>query len=109
MRRHCKHISTANPCAIFAYLLFACCECHELLNHKASQSNSCAGLSAASDEAEFLCFAFAETTMQELRTGTKHYQNDIVRWLPESQDNCDSGGMSPMAIGAQVAPPDGYR
>jgi hypothetical protein len=47
--------------------------------------------------------------IQQLLTGTKHYQNDIIRYLPESQLNCDSGGMPPMAIGAQAAPSHGYR
>jgi hypothetical protein len=33
----------------------------------------------------------------------------MIRRVPESQDNCDSGGMPPMAIGAKVAPPNEYR
>jgi hypothetical protein len=35
-------------------------------------------------------------TIQQLRTGTKqniYYQNGILIYLPESQDNCGSGGM----------------
>jgi hypothetical protein len=36
--------------------------------------------------------------MQQLLTHTKHYQNAIIRCLPESQkDKCDSGGMPRMA------------
>jgi hypothetical protein len=39
----------AKTCAIFAYLILACSECHELFNHKASQSNYGACLRAAGD------------------------------------------------------------
>jgi hypothetical protein len=53
--------------------------------------------------------ALANATIQQLLTGTKDYQNDIIRCLPEIQDSCDSGGMPPMAIGAQVTPPHGYK
>jgi hypothetical protein len=49
------------------------------------------------------CMLNAATIQQPL-TGTKHYQNDIIRYLPESQLNCDSGGMPPMAIGSQAPP-----
>jgi hypothetical protein len=31
----------------------------------------------------------------------KHYQNDVIRCLPESQNNCDSGGMP---LGARGKP-----
>jgi hypothetical protein len=47
--------------------------------------------------------------LQQLLTGTKHYQNDNIRCLPDWKDNCDSGGMPLMAIEAQVASPHGYR
>jgi hypothetical protein len=47
----------AKTCAIFAYLLMACSECHERFNRE--QSNYCACLSAAGDTAEFLSSAFA--------------------------------------------------
>jgi hypothetical protein len=50
-------------CAIFAYLLLACSKCHELLNHKASQSNYGACLSAAGGKAEFLYSEFADVKM----------------------------------------------
>jgi hypothetical protein len=109
MSRHCKHSSTAKTCASIAYLLLACGKRHELLNHEASQRNYRACLSAAGDEAEFMCSAFADVKMLQLLPGTKHYQNDIVRCVPESQDNCNSGDMPPMATGAQVAPPHGCR
>jgi hypothetical protein len=59
MSGHCNHSSMAKTCAIFAYLLLACSECHELFNHEASQSNYGACLSAAGDKAEFLYSAFA--------------------------------------------------
>jgi hypothetical protein len=98
---HCKHSSTAKICAILAYLLLSCSKCHELLNHEASQSNSCACLSAAGAKAEFMYPAIPK--------GTKQCQNDMIRYLAESQLNCDSGGMPPMAIGARAAPPHGYR
>jgi hypothetical protein len=50
----------AKTCAIFAYLILACGECHELFNYEASQSNYGACLSAAGDKAEFLYSAFAD-------------------------------------------------
>jgi hypothetical protein len=62
-----------------------------------------------------VCSAFADlnvnlkATIQQLLTGTKHDQNDMIRYLPESQLTCDSGGMPPMSMGAQAAPPHGYR
>jgi hypothetical protein len=37
-------------------------------------------------------------TIQQLLPGTKHYQNDIIRYLHESQDNFDSGGMLFLAV-----------
>jgi hypothetical protein len=57
------HSSKAKTCAIFAYLLLACSECHEPFNHEASQINQCACLSAAGDKAEFVCAAFADVKM----------------------------------------------
>jgi hypothetical protein len=48
-------------------------------------------------------------TIQHLLTDTKHYQNDIIRYLPESQDKRASGGLRSLAIGAQMAPPRRYR
>jgi hypothetical protein len=33
----------------------------------------------------------------------------MIRYLPESQLNCDSSGMPPMAIGSQAPPTHGYR
>jgi hypothetical protein len=68
MSWHCKHSSTAKTCAIFAYLLLACSECHELLNHEASQSNYCACLSAAGDEAEFMYSGFADVKMLQFNS-----------------------------------------
>jgi hypothetical protein len=53
----------ARTCAIFAYFLLACSECHELFDHEASQSNHGACLSAAGDKAEFLYSAFADVKM----------------------------------------------
>jgi hypothetical protein len=50
----------AKTCAIFAYLILACSECHKLFNHDASQSNYGACLSAAGDKANFLYSAFAD-------------------------------------------------
>jgi hypothetical protein len=35
----------------------------------------------------------------------KHYQNDIIRYLLKSQDNCGSGGLLVKATRAQMAPP----
>jgi hypothetical protein len=47
--------------------------------------------------------------MQQLLTGTKDYQNGIIMYLPESQDNCGSGGVLLFtATRAQMAPPHGY-
>jgi hypothetical protein len=111
MSQHCQHSSTARTCAIFASLLLACSQCHELFNHEASQSNYGACLSAAGDKAEFLYSAFADVKMLQFNslTGTKHYQNGIIIYLPESQDNCGSGGMLFTATRAQMAPPHGYR
>jgi hypothetical protein len=60
MSRHCKHSSVAKTCAIFAYLILACSECHELFNHELSQTNYNTCLSAAGDKAEFLYSAFAD-------------------------------------------------
>jgi hypothetical protein len=48
-------------------------------------------------------------TIQQLLTGTTHYQNGIIIYLPESQVNCGSGGMLLTATRAQMAPPHGYR
>jgi hypothetical protein len=53
----------AKTCAIFAYLLLVSSECHELLDHVASQRKYCACLSAAGDEAEFMYSALANTEM----------------------------------------------
>jgi hypothetical protein len=87
----------AKTCAIFACLILACSECHELFNHEASQSKHDTCLSAAGNNEEFLCSVFAKfklnARIQQLLTGTKHYQNGILIYLPESQDNCGSGGM----------------
>jgi hypothetical protein len=63
MSRHCQHSSKAKTCAIFAYLLLACSECHELCNHEASHSNYGACLSAAGDKADFMYSAFADVKM----------------------------------------------
>jgi hypothetical protein len=68
MSRHCQHSSKARTCAIFAYLLLARSECHELFNHEASQSNYCACLSAAGDEAEFMYPAFADIKMLQFNS-----------------------------------------
>jgi hypothetical protein len=51
----------------------------------------------------------SNATIQRLLTGTKHYQNGIIMYLPESQDNCGSGGMLFTATRAQMAPPHRYR
>jgi hypothetical protein len=51
MSRHCKYSSTAKTRAIFADLLLAFREYHELCNHEASESNYRACLSGAGDEA----------------------------------------------------------
>jgi hypothetical protein len=58
----------AKTCAIFAYLLLACSECHELLNHEASQSNYGACLSAAGNRAEFMYSAFANVKMLQFNS-----------------------------------------
>jgi hypothetical protein len=68
MSQHCQHSSTARTCAIFAYLLLACSECHELFNDEVSQSNYGACLSAASDKAEFLYSAFANVKMLQFNS-----------------------------------------
>jgi hypothetical protein len=75
-----------------------------IFNHETSQSNYGACLSAACDKAELLYSAF-----QQLLTGTKHFQNGIIMYLPESQDNCGSGAMLFTVTRAQTAPPHGYR
>jgi hypothetical protein len=48
-------------------------------------------------------------TIQHLLTGTNHYQNGIISYLPESQDNCGSGGMLFTATRAEMAPLHRYR
>jgi hypothetical protein len=53
----------AKPCAVFAYFLLACSECHEVFNHEASQSNYGGHLSAAGGKAEFLYSAGANVEM----------------------------------------------
>jgi hypothetical protein len=58
----------AKTCAMFAYLLLACSECHELFNHEASQSNYGACLSAAGNRAEFMCSAFADVEMLQFNS-----------------------------------------
>jgi hypothetical protein len=68
MSRYCQHSSTARICAIFAYLLLACSECHEISNHEASQSNYCARLSVAGDKAEFLYSAFGDVKMLQFNS-----------------------------------------
>jgi hypothetical protein len=68
MSRYCLHISTAKTCAIVAYLLLACSECHALFNHEASQSNYGACLSAAGDKAEFLYSSFADAKMLQFNS-----------------------------------------
>jgi hypothetical protein len=68
MSRHCQHSSTARTCAIFAYLLLACSECHELFNHEASQSNCGACLSAAADKVDFLYSACADVKMPQFNS-----------------------------------------
>jgi hypothetical protein len=85
----------AKICAIVARLLLAPSECHELLKHTTAllHINYCACLSVAGDKAEFLYSTFADlATIQEPLTGTKHDQNGVIGYLPESQDNCDSSG-----------------
>jgi hypothetical protein len=68
MSWHCKHSSTAKTCAIFAYLLCARSECHDLLNHEALQSNYRAGLSALGDEAELMYSTFADVKMPQFNS-----------------------------------------
>jgi hypothetical protein len=46
-----------NLCYLFI-LLLACSKCHKRFNYEASQTNYWGCLSAAGDEAEFMCFAF---------------------------------------------------
>jgi hypothetical protein len=58
----------AKTCAIFAYLLLACSECHEIFNHEASQSNYGACLSAAGNRAEFMYSAFADVKMLQFNS-----------------------------------------
>jgi hypothetical protein len=56
-------------CAIFAILILACSECHELINnHEASQSNYGTCLSAAGDKAEFLYSAFVDDKMLQFNS-----------------------------------------
>jgi hypothetical protein len=50
MGLHCKHSSTAKTYAVFRYVLLACSESHEFLNHEASEGYYCACLSAAGDK-----------------------------------------------------------
>jgi hypothetical protein len=68
MSPHCQHSSTARTCAIFASLLLACSEYHELCNHGASQSNYGACLSAGGDKTEFLFSAFANVKMLQFNS-----------------------------------------
>jgi hypothetical protein len=77
MSRHCKHSSTANTYAIFAYLLMACSEYHELFNHDASHSNYCACSSAAGDEAEFVYSAVADV-----------HNSTVPNWYQTLSGNC---------------------
>jgi hypothetical protein len=72
--------------------------------HKANIVPACVQL-AMRQNLCILHLPMLNATIQELLSGTKHYQNDMIECLPGSQDNCDSGGMPPMAIGAQVATP----
>jgi hypothetical protein len=58
----------ARTCAIFAYLLLACSECHARFYHEASQSKYGASLSAAGDKAEFLYSAFADVKMLQFNS-----------------------------------------
>jgi hypothetical protein len=58
----------AKTCAIFAYVLLACIEGHELLKLEASQSNSCACSSAAGNGAEFMYSAFADVKMLQFNS-----------------------------------------
>jgi hypothetical protein len=55
-------------CAIYAHLLLACSECHELFNDEALQSNYGACLSAVGDKAEFLYSAFADVKMLQFNS-----------------------------------------
>jgi hypothetical protein len=56
-------LNQAKPCAVFAYFLLACSECHEVFNHEASQSNYGGHLSAAGGKAEFVYSAGANVEM----------------------------------------------
>jgi hypothetical protein len=68
MSQHCQHSSTGRTCAIFACLLLACSERHELFNHEASQGNYGACLSAAGNKADFLFSAFADVQMLQFNS-----------------------------------------
>jgi hypothetical protein len=99
-----------NLCYLFI-LLLACSKCHKQFNYEASQSNYWACLSAAGDEAEFMCFAFFDLKMLQFNSSLlaqTNYHNDIVRCLPESQLECEHGGMPPMATGALATTPHRY-
>jgi hypothetical protein len=115
MSQHCQHSSRAEPCAIFAYLVLACSECHELFNHEASLRNYGACLSAASDEEEFRPSAFADVKMLQFHSSllVPTIFRMALSYMPErqakSQNNCGSGGMLYTATRAQMAPPHGYR
>jgi hypothetical protein len=64
------------------YLLLACSESHALLNHEASQSNYCACLSAAGDEAEFTYPHFADVKTLQFNSFSL-VLNIIRRTLPD--------------------------
>jgi hypothetical protein len=49
-------------------LLLACSECLELLSHEALQSNYCACLSGAGDEADFMYSTFADVKMLQFNS-----------------------------------------
>jgi hypothetical protein len=66
--RQCQHRSAAKTYAIFACLLLACSECHELFNHEASQSKYCDCLSAAGAEAEFMYSACAHANVRQFNS-----------------------------------------
>jgi hypothetical protein len=85
----------------------ACSERHEHFDHEPSLNNYCACLSAAGNiGAAFMYSAVPEDkTLQIISPiGTKHYQHDIIRYLPKSQDSCGCGGMLFTATRAQVVP-----
>jgi hypothetical protein len=66
--------------------VFACSKRHEPFSHEDSQSNHCACLNTAGNKAD-LCIPhlpILNASIEELVTGTKHYQNDFIRCLPES-------------------------